>query len=306
MMRLAILTTVVGLASAALGYGVCAVIAAIVSRRGVHRGSATALALRLLPAGGGLLASLALAVPAFLMHEPASVNERPGAFAMLLAAAGTLVACSLARRTLRAWRSTRRVLGEWERSAQPVAMPGTPAPGFCIAHSFPVVAVVGVIRPRLFVARSVLNTLTPRELQAVLQHEAAHVRALDNAKRWLMACAPSIGWRGTALELEHAWEQAAEHEADRGAKGALDLASALVKTARLAPHSARLRVPAAAFHGGGDVARRVQDLIAGAPQLTPRSVFRSPLLAASVALLAALPLLWPAAYGWAEALVRLP
>jgi Zn-dependent protease with chaperone function len=305
-MRLAILMTVVGLASAAAGYAVCAVIAAVLSRAGAQRGSAVALALRLLPALGGLLAGLALAVPAFLMHEPASVDERPGAFAMLLASAGMLVAGSLARRTLRAWRSTRRVLGEWERSAQPVAMPGTPAPGFCIAHSFPVVAVVGVIRPRLFVARSVLQALTPRELQAVLQHEAAHVRALDNVKRWLMACAPSIGWRRTALELEEAWEHAAEHEADRGAQGALDLASALVKTARLAPHSARLRVPAAAFHGGGDVARRVQDLIAGAPQLTRPSVFRSPLLAASVALLAALPLLWPAAYGWAEALVHLP
>jgi hypothetical protein len=169
------------------------------------------------------------------------------------------------------------------------------------------VAVVGVIRPRLFVARSVLHALTPGELQAVAQHEAAHVRARDNVKRWLMACAPSLGWRRTALALERAWEEAAEHEAERGAQGALDLASALVKTARLAPLGAHLRVPAAAFHGGGDVARRVQDLVAGAPEaLAGRSGTRAAVLAAAAALVAAIPLLWPVAYGWAEALIRLP
>lgn len=305
-MRVALLTTLVGLASAAAGYAACAVIAGVLSRAAARRGSAAALAVRLLPAVGGLVAALALAVPAFLMHEPARADERPGVFATLLATAGLLLAGSLARRAIHAWRATRRVLDEWERSAQPFAVPSTPAPSFQIAHPFPVVAVVGVIRPRLFVARSVLHALTPGELEAVLQHEAAHVRARDNVKRWLMACAPSVGWRRTALALEEAWEHAAEHEADRGAQGALELASALIKTARLAPHGAHLRVPAAAFHGGGDVVRRVQELVAGAPQLAGRSGFRAPLLAASVALLGAVPLLWPVAYGWTEALIRLP
>lgn len=306
-MRVALLAAMVGLGSAAAGYAVCAVIASALSRAAVRRGSAAALAVRLLPTAGALLAAFALVVPAFLIHEPAQADERPGLAALLLASAGLLLAGSLLRRAFRAWRATRLVVDEWERSAQPVTMPSVPAPAFGIAHPFPVVAVVGVIRPRLFLARSVLHALTPSELQAVLEHEAAHVRARDNVKRWLMACAPSIGWRPTALSLERAWEDAAEHDADRGARGALDLASALVKTARMAPHGAHLRIPAAAFHGGGDVARRVQDLVGGAPQaLAGRPRIRFALLAAAAAVAMAVPLLWPIAYGWAEALIHLP
>ena len=305
-MRVALLAATVGLAAGAAGYAVCALVASLLARSAARRGSSAALAVRLLPAVGALLAALALAVPAFVINEPEFSDERPGMVAALLASAGLVLAGSLARRALDAWRATRRVLDEWERSAQPFGMRSVPAPAFRIAHSFPVVAVVGVIKPRLFVARSVLHALTPDELQAVLEHEAAHVRARDNAKRWLMACAPSLGWRRTAQGLERAWENAAEHEADRSAHGALDLASALVKTARMAPHGAHLRIPVAAFHGGGDVARRVQDLVAGAPGTrTGRATFRAALLAAA-ALVAAAPLLWPIAYGWAEALIRLP
>jgi Zn-dependent protease with chaperone function len=305
-MRIALLALLVGLGSGAAGYAVAAVLARLASPLALRRGGSAALAARLLPAAGALVAALALAVPAFLIHEPAQADERPGLAAILMAAAGLLLAASFARRSFRAWRATRRVVGEWERSAQPVAMPSVPAPAFGIAHPFPVVAVVGVIRPRLFVAKSVLGVLTPGELQAVLEHEAAHVRAWDNVKRWLMTCAPSLGWRETALALERAWEHAAEHDADRSAHGALDLASALVKTARLAPHGAHLHIPAAAFHGGGDIARRVQDLVAGAPQaLGGRIGFRAALVGIA-ALLASAPLLWPAAYGWAETLIRLP
>lgn len=305
-MRVLLLAALVGLGSAALGYAACAVIARLLSRAAVNRGSAFALGVRLLPLAGALLAAFALVLPAFLIHEPAQADERPGAVALLLAAAGLLLVGSLLRRAFYAWRATRTVLDQWEQSAQPVAMPNVPAPAFGIAHPFPVVAVVGVIRPRLFVARSVLRALTPDELQAVLEHEAAHVRARDNVKRWLMACAPSIGWRGTALALERAWEDAAEHDADRGARGALDLASALVKTARMAPQGAHLRIPAAAFHGGGDVARRVEDLVAGEPRALGGPFGPRAVLVAGAALMTAVPLLWPLAYRWAEALVHLP
>jgi Zn-dependent protease with chaperone function len=306
-MRVALLAAMVGLAAAAAAYAACAVLARTLVRSAVRHGGTAALAARVLPVAGALLAALALVVPAFLVHEPERAVERPGVAAALLSAAGLLLAGSLARRAFRAWRATRRMLQEWERSAEPLAMASVPAPTFGIVHPFPVVAVVGVLRPRLFVARSVLRALTPGELQAVLEHEAAHIRARDNFKRWLLACAPSIGWRRTALALERAWEGAAEQDADRGAQGALDLASALVKTARLAPHGAHLRVPAAAFHGGGDIARRVQDLVSGRPAAsTRRSAFVTFLLAAGGALVAAAPLLWPTVYRWAEALIHLP
>jgi Zn-dependent protease with chaperone function len=305
-MRVALLATLAGLGSAAAAYAACLMIARALAPVALRRGSASALGVRLLPVVGALFAALALTVPAFVVHEPAQAEERPGIVAMALAAAGLALLAALVRRTYHAWRATRRVLDEWEHSAQPFATPHTPAPTFRIANAFPVVAVVGVIRPRLFVARSVLHALTEDELHAVLEHEAAHLRARDNVKRWLMACAPSVGWRRTALALERTWENAAEHEADRGARGGLELASALVKTARLAPQGAHLRVPAAAFHGGGDVARRVEDLVAGAPTLAGRRPIRAAALVAGAGLLAAVPLLWPIAYGFAEALINLP
>lgn len=306
-MRVALLATVVGLGSAAVGYAACAVIATLLSRAAARRGTSAALALRLLPALGATLAALALVVPAFIAYEPIRADETPGAVAVSLASAGLLLVASVLRRALRTWRATRRVLDEWERSAQPFAMPSVPAPTYRIADPFPVVAVVGVIRPRLFVARSVLHALTPGELEAVLQHEAAHVRARDNVKRWLLSCAPSLGWRRAARGLERAWENAAEHEADRGTRGALDLASALVKTARLVPPGAQLRVPAAAFHGGGDVASRVQHLVADRTATSaPRFALGTVLLAAAGAVLAAAPLFWPTVHLWTEALIHLP
>jgi len=303
-MRVALLATTVGLGAAAAGYVLAALVARALAPIALRLGSAAALTVRLLPAAAALLAALALVVPAFLIHEPVEAQERSGLAAAVLASAGVLLAGSLARRAYRAWRATRCLLDEWERSARPFALRAVPAPAFRIAHPFPVVAVVGVLRPRLFVARSVLRALTPAELQAVLEHEAAHLRARDNVKRWLMACAPAAGWRKTALALERAWEDAAEHEADRCARGSLELASALVKTARLAPAGAHLTIPVAAFHGGGDVARRVHDLVDGAPHAKPSSLRR--ILVAVAALVASAPFLWPTAYAWAEALIRLP
>ena len=304
-MRVALLAATVGLAGGAAGYILFALVSSLLAPAAMRRGSGAALGARLLPIAAAL-SSLAIVVPGFVMHEPAQANEVPGLLATGLAAAGLMLAASLGRRAFRAWRATRRVLAQWERSAQPVDIPDGPAPAFRIAHPFPVVAVVGVIRPRLFVERSVLQALTPGELSAVLEHEAAHLRSRDNVKRWLIACAPAIGWRRRALQLERAWEDAAEHDADRGANGALDLASALVKTARLAPHGIQLRVPAAAFHGGGDVARRVKELIDGARRPPSRLGWGSLVAALAVALAASAPFAWPIAHRWAEVLIHLP
>jgi Zn-dependent protease with chaperone function len=156
------------------------------------------------------------------------------------------------------------------------------------------------------VARSVLDALTPAELQAVLEHEAAHVHARDNVKRWLLACAPTLGWRRAALGLERAWEEAAEHEADRASGVGLHLASALIKTARLARGGPGPLAPAAAFHGGGNVARRIRELVEARAPLGRRTSLIPLLWLVAGLLAAALPLGWPQAHHWAEILVHLP
>jgi hypothetical protein len=303
-MRMLVMTAVASLAAGALGYIAAAVWTALLAR--FTRGG-DAFLRRLLPLAGLLAGTLVLMAPAFLLHEPAQADERPGLVASALAAFGLLLLGTTAVRTLRAFRATRRLIADWSRDAQEIALPGQPAPAFGIAHAFPVVAVVGVWRPRLFIARRVLQALTPDELRAVLAHEACHVRAGDNVKRWLMACAPTIGFRRLAARLEREWEEAVEIEADRGAGGALELASALVKTARLAPAGADLRIPAAAFHGGGSIARRIDRLVRGSrADRASHPALRVAAAAAIVGAAASLPALWPTLHRVGEAVLHLP
>ncbi|MET0553746.1 MAG: M56 family metallopeptidase [Vicinamibacteria bacterium] len=299
-MRMLLMTAMASLAAGAL----CYIMAALYARLA---GRGNAFLRRLLPLAGLLLGMLVLMAPAFLLHEPAQADERPGVVASALAAFGLLLLGATAARAVRTFRATRRLVAEWSRDAQPIALPGQPVPAFGIVSAFPVVAVVGVFRPRLFIARRVLQALTPDELQAVLAHEAWHVRAGDNVKRWLMACAPTIGFRPLAARLEREWEEAMEIEADRGAGGALELASALVKTARLAPPGADLRVPAAAFHGGGSIARRIDRLVRGSrADSGSRRGLRVAAVAAVVAVAASLPALWPMLHRAGEAVLHLP
>jgi Zn-dependent protease with chaperone function len=302
-MRMLLMTAVASLAAGALGYLAAVVCTALLARRA----GGDAFVRRLLPLFGLLAGALVLMAPAFLLHEPAEADERPGLVASALAAFGLLLLGATAARAVRAFLATRRLVAEWSRDAQEIALPGQPAPAFGIAHAFPVVAVVGVFRPRLFIARRVLQALTPEELQAVLAHEAWHVRQGDNVKRWLMACAPATGFRTLAARLEREWEEAMEIEADRGAGGALDLASALVKTARLAPAGADLRVPAAAFHGGGSIARRIDRLVRGSrPHSGSHPVLRMGVAAVVLAALASLPAAWPVLHRLGESVLHLP
>jgi Zn-dependent protease with chaperone function len=303
-MRMLLMTAVASLAAGALGYVVAVAATAILAR---FASGGDAFLRRVLPLGGLVAGMLVLMGPAFLLHEPALADERPGLVASALAALGLLLLGTAVARALRALAATRRVVAEWSRDAQPIALPGQPAPAFGIAHPFPVVAIVGVWRPRLYIARRVLQALTPEELQAVLAHEAWHVREGDNVKRWLLACTPAIGFRPLAARLERQWEEAMEIEADRGAGGALELASALVKTARLAPAGADLRIPAAAFHGGGSIARRIDRLVRGShPDRAAHPALRVAIAACVVGACVSLPAVWPVLHRVGEAILQLP
>ena len=83
------------------------------------------------------------------------------------------------------------------RGAAPGAR-GHAGPAFRIRHSFPVVSVVGILRPRLFIAEQVLEHLSSAELRAVLAHEAAHVSAADNLKRLVVRLCPALPWNAAA------------------------------------------------------------------------------------------------------------
>jgi Zn-dependent protease with chaperone function len=125
--------------------------------------------------------------------------------------------------------------------AIPVNIESISIPTYCIEHKFPVVAVVGAIRPRLFIARKVIDSLSSEELTAALAHESGHLVARDNLKRGLLrACRDVLTIIPCGRLLDSKWSEASEaaadeHAAQAGKTIALDLAATLVKIARMVP-----------------------------------------------------------------------
>src|SRR5207248_815435 len=163
-------------------------------------------------------------------------------------AAAVLVAA--ATRGAHAWGRAIRRARVWTQTAEPFAIAGVNLPTFRIEAPQPLMALVGIVRPRLIVTRGLIETLTPEEVAAGAAHELAHHRAWDNLKRLVMRGAPDVlHWMPAARRLEREWAAAAEHNADAAAPivasraARLALASALVKVARLMPVPVRTGEP---------------------------------------------------------------
>ena len=114
-------------------------------------------------------------------------------------------------------------------------------PVYSLPNPTPIVSLVGVFRPRLFVSTQVLGALSPEELDLSMAHELAHLSARDNLKRVLAACSPdALSIVGFGRRLEQRWRAAIEFAADARAvagdeQRAVSLVSALVTVARLSP-----------------------------------------------------------------------
>jgi Zn-dependent protease with chaperone function len=266
--------------------------------------------LRLLPTLLASVAAAAFALPAFLRFEPNGAEEAPGVTFLLLASAGALALLSGACLAGRDLALTRRLRRAWLRGGRPLALEGAPAPAVGMAHPFPVVCVVGVLRPRVFVSDAVLHALSPAQMRALLAHERAHVSSADNFRRLLLRGSAPLPWPSLARALERRWQDVSEEAADIRAGAGVDLASALVATARLAPPGSRLELGAAAFHRGGAITRRVRRLCspASGPAAAPHGARRLALGAAlgAAAGMAAWPHVVQPAYRLLEALVHLP
>lgn len=211
-----------------------------------------------------------LLLTAYLLFEPRNTKERVG---WAMAAAAALCALAWVRagwKFFAAARATRALASNWMANATPVSLPGWHRPAFRLDHVFPLIAVVGAWRPRLFVADQVLDQLAGEELAASIAHENGHLLARDNLKRMLVNFCGELAWwvPGTS-SLRAQWADAAELAADEFAaagSGAqpLDLASALVKLARMTTAGTRPAMPAGAFlvETAGDIlSQRVNWLV---------------------------------------------
>ncbi|HKO35611.1 MAG TPA: M48 family metalloprotease [Pyrinomonadaceae bacterium] len=286
---LAALLTVNAVASLA-GAGACRLIKAPLQRCSARTRAEFLFAFRVAPL---LLSTMFVAgflIPAYLLHEPYGTNEVVSgklATLALISAIGVLLAVS---RGVRSWLATRRLLRAWIEAATPTVLAGVSIPTFKLTHEFPVLAVVGTLRPRLFVAEQLLATLAPDELQAAIAHEAGHLSARDNLKRsMLRACGDALLMIPCGLSLDRAWADTSESAADEYAartssSAAVNLAAALVKVARMVPKGSRAAVPVAAFLVGNEEDRgikaRVRRLLelASNQEMRNRTVMRYRLL----------------------------
>lgn len=264
--RLALSLTFAAFACGAIGVSLVAACAApFVDRRtrafAPARRAAALFHLRTAPIFVAVLWAFAVVLPTFLWFEPRGTIETPGRALTGAAILGLILLLSIAWRTVHAWVATRHLTDEWLRRASPLTGLDSSLPAFAVDLSFPVVAVVGVLRPRLFVADQVLRECTPDELRAMIAHESAHVRRRDNLKRLLVRlCAGERRW-----DLREDWSAAVEEAADASALARQpqlrsDLAQALVRVARLAV-PLHLRASASAFYLGGSIESRIRRII---------------------------------------------
>jgi Zn-dependent protease with chaperone function len=278
----------------------------------------TLFVLRTAPLFLALILAAGIALPAFLENEPHSTGEPISMKLWLLAFAGAIVLAVVTSRGLSMLWATVRVESRWRaHSPNELKIPGVGARVYCVESESPLLAVTGVFRPRIFVAREVVRVLSPGELRAAVAHEMDHVRRLDNLKQFLLNLTRAPRWLGGSQDFS--WTLASEVAADAGAlargASALDLASALVKVAALKRGPA-LGARIAASHllpdlPGSPLAARVQRLQQvleddGSPCEPARPSWKMVLLVALPVLLylAAVSAVLPAVHEGLEFLVR--
>ncbi|MGH9755828.1 MAG: M48 family metalloprotease [Blastocatellia bacterium] len=231
-------------------------------------------ALRVFPSIIAVVCVGALLLPAYIAHEPRRAVEPVSLKLAVLAAisaAGLLLALW---RGVAAWIATRRLIKDWLRVAEPVRFDQIPIPAYRLRHPFPIIAIVGAIGPKLFIADHLFQSLTREEMDAAIAHESGHLAARDNLKRVLLracrdvlAIVPS-GASPSGARMDRAWAEASETSADEhaargGSNVTLDLASTLVKIARLVPEGVKPAMPAGALLVGDNadgIAQRVRRL----------------------------------------------
>ena len=228
-----------------------------------------------------IVALVAFMIPSYLIYEPHKTEE------FVSWKLGTLAALSAVGVGLAIWRGVRSYLAtsallkQWLASSTAIQLDAIAAPTFVVQHPFPIIAVVGALRPRLFIAHHVLESLSQEELAAAIAHECGHLAAHDNFKRTVLRIS-----RAALLpipcgrSLDRAWSDASEsaadeHAAQRSSLVALNLASALVRIAKMIPKGQRQIMPASVstFLAGDEDTprvkvrvRRLVELAAGDPR----------------------------------------
>lgn len=292
----------------ALSVAVCGVwrrVMAYGERCSARRCADLLFALRIAPFLLAAGATLALAVPSFLLLEPHAADEPMGAVPVALGLGGLLVLLVGMWKATTALVRASRTVARWSREAEGIdcnsADCGGPVCVRRISGAAPPLTAAGIFRPSVWLSRAAEFVLNQRELEAALRHEVVHVRRRDNLRKLMLRLVVFPGMAG----LERAWREATEMAADdaavSSASEALDLAAAVIKLSRLAPLEAPAELTTALVHTSAEsVKMRVQRLIAWTerPQSAASAYSLAYMLCTAAAVLATL------AVTYSELLVR--
>ena len=261
------------------------------------------LGLRSVPAVASFAFVGAVFVPSYIRFEPRQTIEGFDLTVTLCAAGALTLIVASAARAARAWQRASRQAALWMSHPRPFDASSGAVPAYTIGSApVPLMALVGVRSPRVFVSDRLLEALSREELDLTLAHEASHARSHDNLKRLLMRLLPdALAVVPIARAIERQWASAAEHAADRAATlgdaaARCTLASALVKVARLMPAAGppvgsgfsrtsdlgfgRTSDPISTLVGGGELALRVESLLSDQPAVAAPRRVRWPSIAA--------------------------
>jgi Zn-dependent protease with chaperone function len=227
-------------------------------------------AVRMLPLALAGFVVLGLCLPSYLLLEPQAVGEEVGWPCMVIALLGAAICvASIVRMAKAAWHSA-QMGRDWRSGGIETAIGAEHLVATVVQRQTPILAVAGIIQPRLIVSSSVLQSLSGEELNAALRHERAHKIWRDNFKRLLFVAAPrpfglSLGLRA----LESQWSKFAEWAADDHAAAsdshrALLLATALIRFAKLGLPVQQTAI-VSSFVDGSDLAERVERLLSETP-----------------------------------------
>jgi Zn-dependent protease with chaperone function len=198
-----------------------------------------------------IIAIVAFMIPSYVAYEPHATDESVSWKLGTLAALSAIGVSLAVWRGIRSWLATRSLLRDWLAASTRIELDATNVPTYILDHSFPIIAVVGAFRPRLFIANHVFESLSEEELAAAITHEYGHLAARDNFKRSVMRVSrAALLLIPCGRSLDRAWSDASESAADEYAAQksslvALNLASALVRIARMIPKGQQQNMPAA-------------------------------------------------------------
>ncbi|MBA3640231.1 MAG: M48 family metalloprotease [Acidobacteriota bacterium] len=242
---------------------------------------------RLLPIAVGTLATLVLS-SVFLRYEPRDTVEVPGLLLVAFALFGIVLFGAAAGRLVTSWRASVACTRLLQQCGRPWSRPDGQRI-VLIDSTYPVAAVTGLFRTRLLISARIVRECTPRELEAVIRHEAAHVHRRDNLVRAAMRCLPDpllLLKAGRGLQAD--WAAAAEEAADDEAAGPrvearTELAAALVRVARMAQGAPPQWMPGLAFYEGTNLENRVRRLLRAGTSATATSAMQIVLSASALA-----------------------